>query len=430
MAVIGPPLFERLLAGLEGETFAAFVSDVWSARGVDARVEGSDVIVSGAGERAARTIRTVHWRSRLALRFGPLIGNVEADRADVIVTNRDHRRLEELAAEAGIGYVGPDRLREICLYAIDRDRCEALFRSYFDRSVSPQSADDRPDPRSIAFPSRRLTAGLGLGSRPGPGRQAAVIGIVVALTLVAAIGLGAEIARTPAVEGPAEPSISPVGGPGEATYPPSIAAADQGRLSSLIHDHRTAVANTSVRLTITLRNARGTLVTRTRWVRSRQTIVVDPGDRVTLRVEGVLPPATIAGDHRPVEFTVVGNASECMARGDWNATGFPAGGPCTILSNGDGGTITAEITATYVRRYVNGTDPVVRPLDADPDGAYRIESTRPPRWFPVEPENYSAVAIVDARGVITELRVSYESPLVSGTEGTIVSYSIEDASAT
>jgi len=429
MAVIGPPAFERLLTDLDGETFAAFVSDVWAARGTDARVEGSDVVVSDAGERAERALATIHWRSRLALRLGLRTGTLDVTEGDVLVTNRDDPRLKAFAAAEGMGYVGPERLRNVALYAIDRERCEALFRSYFDRSVY-STEGERADTDSPGLLARSRAIGSGGDGSTAPSTRstdvlvlAIVLGAFVSIALVGAPILGSSADGTSSVPG------QTVDVTGDGTYPPPIAAADESRLSPLIETHRDTLNETSFRLTETHSHSRGTIVTAGTWHQSSQSWIVGREDRYSLTVDGALAPATIGANPRPVTFHAVGNGSGCMARGDWNATGLPPGGPCAILSDGDVHATAATMTATYARRYLNGTNPVVSPLDTGSEGAYRIESTRPSRSFTVRPRNYSAVGIVDSRGVIRELRVTYESPRVPGAERVTFSYTIENTTA-
>jgi len=422
MAVPRPSAFERLLAGLDAQTFAAFVADLWTARDAAAREAVSD-----ERDQSEQSVLTVYWRSRPGLWVRVLGGRVDATDANVLVTNRDHPRLAARAAEAGAGYVGPSELRDVCLYAIDRDRCDELFRAHFGRSVADPSVADDPPARMIAAVGHLRESRSDDGPRALTVRRSVgVLVLAILLWSLAVVGLSGASLHDGTDSGSADLAAVGFGPASGGDYPRTLAAADAGRLAPLLAEHRRAVGNSSVRLTVAHSRARGDLVTTNRWERSTQTVVAGPDGRFALRVDGTIAPATIGADARPVSVRARGNASACAARGDWGATGLPTGGPCALLSGSDPDRAVARTTVRYVRRYLNGTAPAVRALDGDATGAYRVESTRPPRSFLVRPQNYSAAAVVDSQGLLTALTVSYESPRSPGTGRVSFTYRLDD----
>lgn len=430
MAVVDPSTFERLLTGLDGQTFTAFVADLWTARGADAHVEGANRVVIDADGREKRVIRTVHWRSRVSLRIRLATGDIDLDQTDVLVTNRDHLRLERLATAAGSGYVGPDRLREVLLYGIDRERSADLFQAYFDRSITGAERSDSDGRPAGGLAARFRSFDSGGWNLDGPGRRTTagiVVGLAICAILVAGFG-GAPLLEPSIVDSPgsAVDNAGPVEGGG---YPRAVAAAADGRLGPLLDRHRAVLRDRSFVLAVTHNRTRGTLVADERWQWATQRIHVGP-TRTVVDVSGALVPTTIGASPRPVAFEVAWNASSCTTRGRWNATRFGDSGPCPVLSNRSGRVTAGTATATYVRRYLEGTDPTIRQLGPDAAGKYRLQSTRPPPDIADATRWYRAVATVDSRGLISELRVTYETPVVRTDEPVEFTYTVQNLSTT
>lgn len=125
-------------------------------------------------------------------------------------------------------------------------------------------------------------------------------------------------------------------------------------------------------------------------------------------MNGSLAPVTIGADRRPIDVQVSKNDSTCVASGDWRAIRFASTNPCAVVRSQSLGQLATRVTLEYLQRYLNGTEPTVRPIKNDSVGCYRLESTRSPEYFPYRPDYYTAVAIVGEGQVIRKLMVSYE----------------------
>jgi hypothetical protein len=132
--------FRSLVRGLPTDALARFVAAVWAARGYETDVHGDGVVVAtdpetGAAERLA--VRTAGRR----LLPGSARDRDPAPEVDcLVVADVDPR------AVPGVRVIGADELREVLLYAADREAAAAAFRSRFDRPLvtgpAPPPVDD------------------------------------------------------------------------------------------------------------------------------------------------------------------------------------------------------------------------------------------------------------------------------------------------
>jgi hypothetical protein len=142
-------------------------------------------------------------------------------------------------------------------------------------------------------------------------------------------------------------------------------------------------------------------------------------------VNGSLAPVTIGAERRPIDVQVSKNDSTCVASGDWRATRFASTNPCAVVRSQSLGRLATRATLEYLQRYLNGTEPIIRPINNDSVSCYSLESTRAPEYFPYRPDKYTAVAIVDERHVIRKLMVSYEMHGLSNGDRKLV-YTIDE----
>lgn len=125
MAPVPPPAFRELLAERSQSSFAAFVADLYAARGRAVARDGDRVVVEG--ERVL--VPVVDAADRTA--------DVEADARVVSTLPTDDETV-----------VGPDALRRMLLYDVPRDRAAALFERHFDRELDGEWPSPEPDPVS------------------------------------------------------------------------------------------------------------------------------------------------------------------------------------------------------------------------------------------------------------------------------------------
>jgi hypothetical protein len=113
MTLVPEDAFRELLAGLSGEALVAFVADLWRARGHEVTREGDRLHVDDG------TLHVVERVDPAADRDG--------DERPVAAT--------PLPERAPDGAVGPDDLRRMLLYGVERERAAELFEAQFDRPL-------------------------------------------------------------------------------------------------------------------------------------------------------------------------------------------------------------------------------------------------------------------------------------------------------
>ncbi|MDY6819051.1 MAG: hypothetical protein SVG88_10360 [Halobacteriales archaeon] len=149
MAPISSATFARRLRDLPPERLAAFVADLWAARGYETHIdqdwngdgngdsdsEGISVIVRRDGERQRLVCRhgPGRWRAPLARLIGDEQPPSPSSSADIVVTTASGQRVRRLDARTDARVIGTNTLRELLLYAIDPRRGDELCQAYLDR---------------------------------------------------------------------------------------------------------------------------------------------------------------------------------------------------------------------------------------------------------------------------------------------------------
>ena len=179
-AVSVPPVdrrtFHRLLGRLDATEFERFVADLWEKRGWETTREDRAIV-------ATRTAPPERVRLHVVDRDDPLLRATEADDDEIVVTRTRVGRDQP----DGRRIVDGDDLYDRCLYGVDRDTLDPLFRRHFDRpAVSP--ATESPTAQELA-----AKAVGGLTTR-GSVRMLGVLLLAVALVLAgtSAVPMGAD----------------------------------------------------------------------------------------------------------------------------------------------------------------------------------------------------------------------------------------------
>jgi hypothetical protein len=284
MAVPDAAVLGHHLRRLSPAEFAAFVADLWAARGYETRRDGDRVLASRDG---TRLVVAVGWAT---------------DDADVVVTARARRQGTDGAA-ADRRVVDARGIRDALWYALDRETAAALCREH----LGAPPSDLRPPRR------RRLRTGLDavapLPSHDRVAGSAAAVALLVVVAVVAgavttpgpsvggqpdaSAGGGTVAAGTPGSATPTAGTVeAEVGALGAASDPPGLSTtADGGRggvtdLSTLAAAHARALDGARYRLRVDLYRPREGVVTATRIHRDIDVTVA--GDRYLL-VESTAP---------------------------------------------------------------------------------------------------------------------------------------------
>lgn len=175
--------FRRLVRGLDAPSFAAFVADLWRARGWTVEHADGTIIATRMNPPDRLRIRPVTGRGRR--RFERSL----EEGVDVVVTTAT-------LTEPSTGdsrTIDVADLYDLALYGVDRSDLDALFRSHFDRPLS-SFGDDRSSPLTVL-------GGNLLGTSTNDGvRALGVTLLVVALVLAGVSGValdGASPASAP-----------------------------------------------------------------------------------------------------------------------------------------------------------------------------------------------------------------------------------------
>jgi hypothetical protein len=200
MTLVPEDAFRELLADLSGDAFVAFVADLWRARGHEVVREGDRLHVDDG------TLLVVERVDPAASRDG--------DQRPVSAT--------PLPEHAPDDAVGPDDLRRMLLYGVERERAAELFEEQFDRPLDGDWSDWRgwlgggEAPDAAAGDGDRETAAGGPVPAVGAaaGRLRALAGdrrvqvlVVVALLAGPAVWWGLFV-HEPATESPGDPPFT------------------------------------------------------------------------------------------------------------------------------------------------------------------------------------------------------------------------------
>lgn len=166
MAPLGRSAFRSLLRELDATEFEQFVADLWRARGWDVDVVTDHVLVVTHADRDTTQTLAIESGSRWVEQrsVSPSLGyDIDAVVVDVDVSCV---RFPDNLAGSDVAVIDANELYDLALYAIDRDVCDDLVRTYFDRSapvaeVDPPSLSDESPPDSSTHSVRRIESTTG-----------------------------------------------------------------------------------------------------------------------------------------------------------------------------------------------------------------------------------------------------------------------------
>ena len=193
MSSLARDQFDRLLGELSADEFAAFLADLWSARGWSTTVDGHVVTATREAPTAERQTLFIH---RSTHRFRHV--DRTDSRRDVthVVTSGSGTRAREIAASRDAALVDTQELYDVVTYGLSADARESLFDRYFgSRATAPGGIS-----RSIVDAVSGVRAG-----------RTAIVGSAAAIVLFAAAvgGLSLFAASEPGLTGgPDEPIVT------------------------------------------------------------------------------------------------------------------------------------------------------------------------------------------------------------------------------
>jgi len=419
MEVVDATTFERLLSGLRDGEFAAFVEEIWNHRSIPCRVVTA-VPSDDVTDDEVTVVRVLPVTSRLWLRARLGTVGLDLEGVDVLVASLDDERLRAVTRDTDVTFVGPAELRNLTLYAIDRDACRDLFRKYFDRPFVSEDTDEKSRECLEALDRRTEAFAATLRSRYP---YAIVVLLVGALLVGILVGIAGPLSEhqsgifpREAAEGSAEESRSA-----------TMERVASGDVSPLVEQHRTAVQSSSVVVTITHHHGRGGFLTRARWVQSTHVISIASDGSYRISINGRLSPTTIGATAQPVQMEVRGNDENCHATVYQDTEQLSPDQICDRIRADGVHTYAGAITGSYIDRYLNRTEPRIQPIEGNPGETYRIVAEQPPPDFPATPTNYTAVAVVNEHGMVSELWIRYETPLVGSDDPVEIHVTIDES---
>lgn len=406
MPVVDPATFARWLSSSDDEGLAAFVADLWAARGWETAVQGATVVARKppAGRRVViRCVGARRWWLRPRAPVAP--------DADLLVTARPRGFAGRLGDEAA-RVVRPAALRDVLLYAVDRETATDLAVKHFDRPLEPD-APARTLADRLSVPPHRLRLAAGVA-----------ILAMLAVGLVLAAGPGGQLpgsqeaaveptqpATPPPAAGPrptADPESGyepPPAGGSLFRYPPGIGTSGITDVEELAAAHRAAVANTSWDLLIIHHGSDDLLHPDRQWIGSRQTVDRVNETRYRYRVTGLERTGPDTFESTVYDDYGDGNRNVRRVAGDPEAEYRR-----TRLPTVDGEGVFTAVGAGYVHRYLDTSESRVRAVEYGDGTRFRVVATGTPRRLPSAVDDYTAVALVDRRGLVHRLTVYYVRP--------------------
>lgn len=420
MSVVSSGEFARLLTGLDRETRLRLLADLLEARGREVEHLPGGLSVTNPETGETRTLRLVS-RPR----------GVAGD-DDAVVDPYGSDRIRSRARAAGARYLGPDGLRDLLLYGIDRGRADELFQRYFDRPLDVPSPDRSRVPELAAYASaldRRALVAVSLilvlgvagalaglsGAPPSGGRAdaevgttASPVGSVTPVDVGNATGGGDAERRGTA--GSARRS--------ETSTPKPLSVALSGEhvdAEALARNHVVALSMQSYRWVVEYNGTRDT--DGRQWVHARQSVAVATHRTYARTLTG----ARLATDRsvQPVRVDAYANGEALYRR-----VGSPDDPTYERYELNQSRTADrfARRSSTHVVRYLSTTHADVRRVLLENNRVYRIEATGTPTALsPVQPganggslsppfgnvTNYTAVAYVQPPGIVFSLDVRF-----------------------
>lgn len=409
MRPVSGPAFERLLRSTEPAEFRRFVADLWAGRGWQTAIEG-DLIV--ATDDTGRTQRILVRHSS-----GPSLTPSGTD-VDYVVTDAPTRPQTTDAPFEAVRVLDPADLRNMLLYGLDRDTATELVRRHFDRSLaSPRTTGTSLD-GWVRIPET------------SPASMSKVLAVVVVVLLLAHTLLGGPAGfattgdeGTPAATPPPTDTAAvdetltfrPVAAStlNASALPPGLGAEGITDTRAVTRATAAALANRSFRWELTSRTSvdgQETEVSRRVVTVNRPTVYAatvrrpDGSESDTTVIEG----AYADGRTHIERFVADGETTYCArpvtsrrAAADSYADRIEQRLGWLLVSR------TSELTGTAIR---NGTT------------VYRVRLSSE-RWSDIE--ELTGIVLIDAEGVVRELRTTYTSSRSASRKTIVVAHRLE-----
>ena len=405
------------LGRLDGPRLAAFVADLWAARGYETAVEDAVVIATRGGETTV-----IHPVPRLRFRGVPDPGRD----VDVVVAPGAGIRPRRFAARADARLLTTADVRELLVFAIDFADCVDLCERYFGATPAALRAS----------PTRRVAATLrSLGAAELPAPVVAVAVILVVLAGAAGIAITATGPR---------PAADPVGvttPSGTPDVEPLVAAATPVAVENDDAVHFPIEPPGVSRDGVTNRTALA--VAHDRGLRDRAyTIWIDlyrPRDGVVnaTRVQRDID-VTVQGDRYRVTTTIVGSSSRVRERvldlyhdGSSRYVAERRGEVVDYrsLRPDESPTVLPEPPAlrrTLVDTYLSTPQTRLTGIETrERRTYYRVVGEGPPAGLP-NVEEYRVEAMVDTEGVVRELTAEYVVTTPAGRYPVRLTMTVDD----
>lgn len=422
-------ILEARVRGLDNESLAAFVTDLWTARGFETDREGAYVIARRGEEEQVVYI----------LAGGATTPSVETAREiDAVVAAGCRREGETLAAEQNARFFDASDQAQMLRYAIKRDVAADLCESHFgaapgDLSVPPRErirrAVGRVKPKTVvAVVLTSLVVAAGAGAVFGLA-GAGVVGYGTTDESGVTSGRLTDAATTEPTTSAAVGGSTPTGsGVTDASSVPGVSGAGIENASRLAQAHAATVSSTPSYTILfdyyTPENESNRRVQYDVHVRveaeriSVQTSREEPaGNRSLLRTiyfDGT-DRYVYAAENRDDEFSRLDNRTP---------TATPRGVPFTR-------------PAEMVRMYLATPESSVRAAGRDASGErYRLQGTGRPAALPETVTGYEMTAIVDTRGFVRTFEADFtvsrdsDSDGVSGRERVRLTWTYDRANST
>lgn len=389
--------FAALLDRLDREAFARFLAALWAARGREVTVDGDALVADG------RRVRVHTARRRLPAALA--IAGFDLGGADAVATT--HPGAAARLRERGIEVLGPAEIRRATLYGIDRAEAEGLCREHLGRSL-----DCEPSSGPI-----RSLAGLS-----DVGSSATVVALILAIALVAAIGVpvglvdfpgdgdgdgsagGTPAASDDATTTPVEPDQWTDGdGSGDGVardLPPGVTTEGVRNASALSRAHADATVGRSYEWRLAYSRSEGgnpVLRGSSSW-----TQIVRVADGRAFR-------RTVLSSTGPPERFLSGTGVDVYAEGDVR---YARTNGSVDVETGESAVETeaaraADRAAELVARFLAAENVVsIEATTREGDTYYRVIA----RGIDTRSEiRYRAVALVDPSGFVPRLEVSYRA---------------------
>jgi hypothetical protein len=395
MIEVDPAGVEYGLRRLERAELAAFVADLWAARGFDTDRSGG-VIEASTDDGTLRILVTEPGAGRWS--------DPDGESVAVLVAPDGHGQRTDLRV------VDASRLAEMVRYAVDRPDAHDLCVRHLGAP-----------PEDLPRPPRH-----GLGTVPGTARPVVLVGVLAVLLAVGVVagfgtitdlpgvdrgvasggtGSGANDTESPPVGTSATP-VAAVGDTGSRRNgpPPGVAATGITDIDALAAAHDSTLDGRSHTIWLNRYRPRGLDPNRTR-IHVDVDIAAEEGRYLISKSEIVAGNRTRRG--------AVYREDGVIHSADWNATA----GRYHRIHRLDSRNVLApmpyELRRRLVERYLStpGTD-LEGTVDQGGATLYRVVGQGTPRRSSLgDVKNYSVSALVDRRGVVRQMTVEYRNVL-------------------